>query len=145
MQSNNFPLQMYYSMICLVDIKNGSNPPNSIVLFLPHRAGCPGETCTHAVIFSQGKNSCNSKSWMSISLQLRTVIFSAESPSSKDSIPGRLHQAYCCFLYFSGDANIYSQQPFLLLAPCTMCNAFFPKTISIGTSESSSCVCEKAQ
>lgn len=66
--------------------------------------------------------------------------------ASEDSIPGRLHQARRCFLCFSGDADVYSQWPFLLLlAPCTICNAFFLKTISIGTSESSSCICEKAQ
>lgn len=145
LQSNHLSLQTFYSTVCLVDIKNSSNPPSTIVLFLPHRAGCPGETCTRAVILSQGKNSCNSKSWMSISLQLRMEFCSAESPSSKDGIPDRLHQAYCCFLCFFDGANIYSQQPLLLLAPCSMCNAFFPKTISIGTSESSSCICEKAQ
>lgn len=87
LKSNHSSLQTYYSMICLVDIKNGSNPPSTIVLFLPRRAGCPGETCAHAVIFSQGKNSCNSKSWMSISLQLRTVISFCREPFQQGQHP----------------------------------------------------------
>lgn len=48
--------------------------------FSPRGAGCPGETCTHAVIFSQDESSCDSKSWMSISLQLRMVILVCREP-----------------------------------------------------------------
>lgn len=87
LQSNHFSLQAYYITICPVDIKNGSNPPSTIGLFLPRRAGCPGETCTHAVIFSQGKNSCNSKSCMSFSLQLRMIILFCREPFQQGQHP----------------------------------------------------------